>query len=75
MTPRLFLNKRLIPYARLSFSSKDSISLNSAEFQSLLAKPNGFLRYWKSKHRARRSGQTENSSEQGNLLFDDKNGD
>lgn len=49
MTPRIFLNRRLIPYGRLSFSSKDSISLTSMEFQQLLRHPTAFPKYWKSK--------------------------
>lgn len=51
MTPRIFLNRRLIPFARLSFSGKDSISLTNLEFNSLLLEPRNFARYWKAKKR------------------------
>lgn len=51
MTPRMFLNRRLIPFARLSFSGKDSISLTNSEFQFLLNEPRKFVRYWKNKKR------------------------
>jgi len=53
MTPRIFLNRRLIPYARLSFSQKDSISLTNSEFQMLLKEPGAFEKYWKKKKRLR----------------------
>ena len=49
MTPRMFLNRRLIPFARLSFSGKDSISLTNLEFQFLLREPKKFVTYWKKK--------------------------
>lgn len=51
MTPRIFLNRRLIPFARLSFSGKDSISLTNEEFNFLLLEPRNFLRFWKNKKR------------------------
>ena len=54
MVPRLFLNRRLIPYARLSFSGKDSISLRSDEFEQLLLGPQKFERYWRNKVRKTR---------------------
>ncbi|MDC6385378.1 hypothetical protein D2V93_02895 [Flagellimonas taeanensis] len=49
LTPRLFINRLLIPYTNLSFSSHDSISLNNEEFMSLLTNPKGFYIYWKDK--------------------------
>lgn len=54
MVPRLFLNRRLIPYARLSFSGKDSISLRSEEFERLLLDPQKFEKYWRGKVRKNR---------------------
>jgi len=51
MVPRLFLNRRLIPYARLSFSGHDSISLRSEEFERLLLDPQNFEKYWRGKAR------------------------
>lgn len=49
ITPRLYLNRILIPYAGLTFSSHDHIQLTNAELVSLLEKPMEFLRYWKKK--------------------------
>jgi len=49
LTPRLFLNRLLLPFANLTFSSHDNISLRNEEFVSLLRSPNSFLRYWNSK--------------------------
>lgn len=54
MVPRLFLNRRLVPYARLSFSGKDSISLRSKEFEGLLLDPLQFEKYWRAKNKGRR---------------------
>lgn len=55
MVPRLFLNRRLVPYARLSFSGKDSISLRSEEFERLLLDPLHFERYWRGKSKGRKA--------------------
>lgn len=52
LTPRIFLNRRLLPYARLSFSKKDSISLTNNEFSMLLSQPKNFEKYWKAKKRS-----------------------
>lgn len=57
LTPRIFLNRRLLPYARLSFSKKDSISLSSSEFTMLLSQPKSFEKYWKAKKRGRGPGR------------------
>jgi len=59
MVPRLFLNRRLIPYARLSFSGKDNISMRSAEFERLLLAPQTFEKYWRGKTRRKR-GNADN---------------
>lgn len=67
MTPRMFLNKRLIPFGRLSFSGKDSISLTNEEFQFLLKEPRKFEKYWKSRKRLHASGNNKPGSTQGQL--------
>lgn len=67
LTPRIFLNRRLLPYARLSFSKKDSISLTNFEFELLLREPRKFEKYWKAKKRLS-AGRTKTSDlDQGNL--------
>lgn len=53
LTPRLFINRLLIPYTNLSFSSHDSISLNNKEFISLLTNPKNFYDYWKEKKKGK----------------------
>ena len=51
MTPRLYLNRLLIPYSSLTFSRHDSIGLQNVEFVKLLESPTKFLAYWKKKKR------------------------
>lgn len=46
ITPRLYLNRVLIPYSYLSFSSHDHIQLNNEEFIQLLENPKDFPTYW-----------------------------
>jgi hypothetical protein len=69
MVPRLFLNRRLVPYARLSFSGKDSISLRSEEFGRLLQDPLHFEGYWRAKSKKRR--QLDQDGNQGQLGLSD----
>ena len=45
ITPRLYLNRILIPYAGLTFSSHDHIQLTNGELISFLERPNNFLQY------------------------------
>ena len=49
ITPRLFLNRILIPNSQLTFSSHDNIHLSNQEFNRLLKDPGGFLKYWVNK--------------------------
>jgi hypothetical protein len=49
LTPRLYLNRILLPYVNLTFSSHDHIRVTTAEFNLLLEKPTAFLAYWKKK--------------------------
>ncbi|MDO9096690.1 MAG: hypothetical protein Q7U60_01000 [Candidatus Methanoperedens sp.] len=51
MTPRLYLNRILIPYCKLTFSTHDNIQLTNMEFVELLKEPKKFLEYWKNKKR------------------------
>jgi len=55
ITPRLYLNRVLIPHAYLSFSTRDNIHLNNKEFVHLLERPNEFRSYWESKRRKSRT--------------------
>lgn len=52
MTPRLYLNRILIPYCKLTFSTHDNIQLTNMEFVELLKEPKKFLEYWKNKKRS-----------------------
>lgn len=49
ITPRLYLNRILIPYSNLTFSSHDNIHLTNDEFNKLLKYPKEFPDYWKHK--------------------------
>lgn len=44
LTPRLYLNRVLLPFGNLSFSSHDSVSLYNDEFVALLLRPAEFSR-------------------------------
>lgn len=65
MVPRLFLNRRLVPYARLSFSGKDSISLRSSEFEKLLQDPLHFEKYWRGKTKKKSGNRNEKQGQLG----------
>ena len=51
ITPRLYLNRILLPYANLTFSTHDSISLRNSDFVRLLRDPKTFLKYWEKEKR------------------------
>lgn len=51
ITPRLYLNRILLPFCNLTFSMHDNIHLKNTEFIKLLTEPTGFLEYWKSKRK------------------------
>lgn len=51
ITPRLYLNRILLPYFSLTFSMHDHIQLNNKEFNHLLKKPKEFPEYWKNKRK------------------------
>lgn len=58
ITPRLYLNRILIPFVKLTFSSHDHVQLTNEEFGQLLTNPKGFLEYWKNKRmRSTRKGR------------------
>lgn len=46
ITPRLYLNRVLIPYCNLTFSKHDNIHLTNQEFIQLLTRPKEFPSYW-----------------------------
>jgi len=76
ITPRLYLNRLLLPYANLTFSSHDNIPLTNADFIELLLKPAGFLDYWQKLRSVprRRKRPKRTSHAEGPSLFDDRNG-
>jgi len=67
ITPRLFLNRILIPNSQLTFSSHDNIHLSNYEFNKLLKEPSSFYKYWINKRLAQRKSQSNNN--QGYLDF------
>jgi len=59
ITPRLYLNRILLPYFNLTFSGHDHIQLTNTEFNDLLTKPKEFFEYWtvKRKQEEKNPGQ------------------
>lgn len=51
ITPRLYLNRILIPFCNLTFSSHDNIQLTNEEFIKLLTEPKAFFEYWEKKRK------------------------
>lgn len=51
ITPRLYLNRVLIPISQLTFSSHDNIQISNMEFAKLLERPKDFFEYWKDKRK------------------------
>jgi hypothetical protein len=49
LTPRLYLNRILLPFCNLTFSMHDNIHLTNREFIYLLTKPKNFFEDWKKK--------------------------
>jgi len=62
ITPRLYLNRLLIPYCTLTFSSHDNIPMTNEEFARLLRRPREFPAYWRDK--------TRNNDKTGHLFKD-----
>lgn len=54
ITPRLFLNRVLIPHAQLTFSSHDNIHMNNQQLSFLLKEPKNFLKSWVQKSKRKR---------------------
>lgn len=53
ITPRLFLNRVLLPYCALTYSGHDNIGMSNKEFNDLLINPTNFYNYWVTKRRKR----------------------
>ena len=49
ITPRLYLNRVLLPFCNLTFSSHDNLPLTNSEFANMLINPTEFFQYWKKK--------------------------
>lgn len=64
-TPRMYLNRILIPYCNLTFSSHDHIQLTNKEFSDLLTKPKEFINYWKKKRKKKRKKKEDRQGELG----------
>ena len=54
ITPRLYLNRVLLPYSKLTFSSHDNIHMTNDQFRRLLSSPKQFSKEW-IKHRKDKS--------------------
>jgi hypothetical protein len=69
ITPRLYLNRVLIPRANLTFSSRDNIHLTSQEFASLLERPKEFRRYWETKKKEKKQKGKTKDAPKGQTAF------
>jgi hypothetical protein len=76
ITPRLYLNRLLLPYANLTFSSHDNIPFTNADFIELLLNPADFVGYWQRERSVprRRKKPKRPSHAEGPGLFDDGEG-
>lgn len=63
LTPRLFLNRVMIPHAQLTFSTHDHIHINNQELNFLLKEPQRFVEYWKKK-------RNKGGDNQGEIKYD-----
>lgn len=67
ITPRLFLNRVLIPNAQLTFSSHDNIHMSNHDFNRFLKEPTLFLKHWIEKRRKFRRGSSNKGQGKLNL--------
>jgi serine/threonine protein kinase len=72
ITPRLYLNRILIPHSNLTFSSHDNLHLSNKEFLSLLTQPKLFVGYWKAKRKRRQRRNATTSDKGGPNLWDEQ---
>jgi protein kinase-like protein len=70
ITPRLYLNRVLLPFADLTFSSHDNIPLTNKEFVRLLVTPKEFFKEWKDKQRRKPTRKTKRASATQPTLWD-----
>ncbi len=70
ITPRLYLNRVLIPLSELTFSSHDHIQLNNEEFAHLLKNPKEFVAYWYRKRISKAKGKRKGSPQKEPTLWD-----
>jgi serine/threonine protein kinase len=74
IAPRLVLRSRLIPFFRLTFSKRDSITMSWEEFQDFLLDPDGFVKKYKERNKTDlEPGNFINISSQQLLPFDGEN--
>jgi hypothetical protein len=74
ITPRLYLNRILLPYANLTFSSHDSIHIKNDEFIQLLESPKLFPEFWEKKRKKEKKIVSASYTKgQGELLYDSNN--
>ena len=73
LTPRLFMNRVLIPFSNLTFSSHDNIHLTNQQFSNLLEDPKSFLDKWKRKQ-ARRGIKKNAGKEMNQMPLYDRKG-
>lgn len=67
IVPRFYLRRYLIPHFQLTFSRRDSLSLENAQMEVLLSDPQKFEDTWRIRSGNNQSGQGE--------LFDKEDGD
>lgn len=61
ITPRLYLNRMMIPFFNLTFSSREHIQLTNSELERLLCDPNSFFDFWTKKRRSKTAHRDQQS--------------
>jgi hypothetical protein len=72
ITPRLYLNRVLLPYSNLTFSSHDNIHLTNKEFIRLLRKPKVFMKFWRRKRGTQMTRRKAGTLKRGPTFWDER---
>jgi len=75
ITPRLYLNRILLPYCNLTFSSHDNLQLTNDEFAMLLGQPKGFSLYWEKKRAGATRSRRRRKADTGPTFWDKRKAD
>ena len=71
IVPRFYLRRYLIPHFQLTFSRRDSLSLENADIELLLSDPQKFEDTWRVRSKNGHAGRRKTESGQGELFADE----